>query len=114
IGHKHKAGVTGTTGVVSYLIAQTNLRMVIMWSAPYNFDFFDNRLAVGFVTSEDVADIYNRMYYGNDTAFSRDIYSRNCNIITKERGVFTIQGIMGTSHKSKVEVKIVEKYQNPA
>nr|UYP38785.1 mytiporin 22 [Mytilus galloprovincialis] len=109
IGHKHSAGVTGTTGVVSYLIGETDWRMVIMWSAPYNFDFFDNRLAVGFIKSRDDSNIYNRMYYENDDKFSRDNYCRSCNIIKDERDGFVIQGIMGTSHKSKVEVELSEK-----
>ncbi|CAG2242151.1 unnamed protein product [Mytilus edulis] len=108
IGHKHSAGVTGTTGVVSYLIGEFDLRMVIMWSAPYNFDFFDNRLAVGFINSKEDGDIYNRMYYGIDKEFARNNYCRSCNAISNERDGFIIQGIMGTSHKSKVEVELSE------
>lgn len=82
--------------------------MVIMWSAPYNFDFFDNRLAVGFVKSDDDWDIYNRMYYGTDEQFDRANYCRSCDAITHKNSGFIIQGIMGTSHKSKVEVELSE------
>ncbi|VDI29983.1 Hypothetical predicted protein [Mytilus galloprovincialis] len=110
IGHKNSASATGTTGVVSYMIGTTKLRMVVMWASPYNFDFYENYLAVGFDVNHD-KEIYNLMYYGEgrDYQFSRDSYYRNCNAVQKTKDCFTIHGIMGTSHKSKVVIELYEE-----
>ena len=61
---------TGVYGTVSWLINDLNRRVVVMWSAPFNFDFNDNTLAVG-ITDEGVVDNpekdhwFKQMYDGN-------------------------------------------------
>lgn len=78
-----------------------------MWASPYNFDFYKNYLAVGFIQNHD-DDIYHRMYNDGEKNFSKESYSRSCNVVTKKSEYFTIEGIMGTAHKSKVEVELLE------
>lgn len=83
--------------------------MCVMWSAPFNFDFFDNILAVGFQTSHKEG-IYDSMH--DSSEFSREHYATSCNTVQNTQGNFTIVGIMGTAHKSKVEIELREHDRN--
>lgn len=100
---------------MSYLVGDTDSRMVVMWSAPFYFDFYDNVLAVDFSKYHD-KDIYHRMYdeEGEDEQFSRDKYLNTCNVVKKTKDNITVEGIMGTAHKSKVAVDLKENVQRPS
>ena len=47
VGHQTLDFATGTTGVVTWDICDQDTTLVIMWSAPFNFDFYKNRFAIG-------------------------------------------------------------------
>ena len=72
VTRKRRYTATGVYGTVSWLVGSQNRRLVVMWSAPFNFNFYSNQLAVG-MTSEGVVDHpangcwFRQMYYGYDS-----------------------------------------------
>ncbi|KAH3751516.1 tereporin-Ca1-like [Dreissena polymorpha] len=55
----------GTFGVVSWEIAEKSRRIVVMWSVPYNHNFYSNWLAVG-ITKQNLnhdSGWADQMYY---------------------------------------------------
>ena len=58
---------TGTWGTVSWKIGNF-ARAIVMWSAPYNHDFYNNRLSVGIIGPYDYSKPEKwaeKMYYGH-------------------------------------------------
>lgn len=108
IMHKTGWSTSGCYGTVSWEL-QTGKRAIVMWSAPLNFAFHSNILAVGIFDggshTKDTADL---MYYKSGT-FARSKYSSVVNAIEYCDNDFCIQGTMGTSHKPKVKISIYPK-----
>ncbi|GAU89061.1 hypothetical protein RvY_01656-2 [Ramazzottius varieornatus] len=73
--HKTDHTATGSCGVVSWKLDGLGKRIVLMWSAPYSFDFHANWLAIG--TMEDQyanlisPQTFNEMYKGTESWFRR-------------------------------------------
>ena len=58
---KRYATPTGSYGTMSYDIR--NKQVIVMWSCPFNFNFYDNRLAIG-ITAEKThsTDTFSEMH----------------------------------------------------
>ncbi|XP_076449273.1 tereporin-Ca1-like [Babylonia areolata] len=109
----------GTFGTVSWLIQPMNRRLVVMWSAPFNFNHFSNWLGVG-LTGEDVIahapgnDWFDQMYYGESTPqlqFERGEYYADIRPVVCRDADFEVEGIMGSDHKAVV--KVILRPQDP-
>lgn len=116
LAHKIGFTATGTYGTASWLIPRrsekTEKRLVVMWSVPFNHDFYSNWLAVGFATPADAHhDWYKQMYYKeskNGLNFVRGEFDKSIQTIYIEDGDIRITGTMGTSHKTQVSVIVNE------
>ena len=110
---------SGTTGVVAWKIAAHStdaaeaVKLVVLWSAPYNFDHYANYLAIGFKDSSYVVDFdsYHDMYYDKlddpkSAWFTRREfhYDYNKRIIERRCGRFLATGDMGTAHDCAVKI----------
>ena len=66
---------TGSCGTVSWQIQNVNLRLIIMWSVPFNLNIHDSYVALGMVYNEgrfgSSGYWFNQMYYGQHGPFKR-------------------------------------------
>nr|KAG5686946.1 hypothetical protein BaRGS_029484 [Batillaria attramentaria] len=92
---------TGSYGTVSWKVEGLNRRVYVMWSVPFNHDYFTNWLAVGL----------SRKGYTNhpgDNALFDQMYSGKSDLnIAFERhqdGDISLEATMGSSHKAEVRV----------
>ena len=66
---------TGSCGTISWQIEGLKLRLIVMWSVPFNLNVHSSYLAVGMVYNEgrfSSSDYwFNQMYYGTHGPFKR-------------------------------------------
>ena len=103
----------GTSGVSAWKIGTTNLYLYVLWSAPFNFDFYDNKLAIGIISKEKKPDLakttFRKMYNENEEWFKLGAYYRNSIPIhiDEKTGKFKAEGIMGSTHKCVIQVTLL-------
>lgn len=113
VSHKNSGTATGTYGTVSWLIKDNNRRVVVMWSAPYNFNHYSNWMGVGITTAGVTThnnNWFDLMYYRSsdrDLGFSREEYYYTVNTILYRDAKFEIRGTMGSSHKAEAKIKVI-------
>lgn len=58
----------GTSGVLTYTIANTNLQVAVLWSVPYVYAYYSNEFNVKILENVKAdEDLYNRMYSDGTT-----------------------------------------------
>ena len=117
VGRKCGYTATGTSGTVSWLIGGDGRRLVVMWAAPFNFDFYSNRMALGF-TEENCRDHGEHWFETMDHSQNADIVlggnprinfnrmvcnDRNEEIIVNN-DILEMSGTMGTVHKPEIRI----------
>jgi hypothetical protein len=108
---------TGCAGILLWKIGDTNKAVFVMYSLPYNHDFYSNWLAVGisdYTRGPDGNDalpgnqnndvLFNKMYNGSGNFTRREYYSTIKETEFKQDR-FLIQGSMGTSHDTVIYLK---------
>ena len=111
VGHHTLNFATGTTGVVTWDIRDQDLTLVVMWSAPFNFDFYSNCFAIGLKrTFSDVNEsLYHELYGTQRTWFVRkEMYPPQFHLqpVSTRNGNFCVTGIMGTGHRCYLDIKL--------
>ena len=105
---KRFAQATGSHGTVSWDVG--GKQVIIMWSAPFNFDFYANTLAVGITDDEQQRnrrESFNEMYYGDGKSyFVREHFKDHTRDITKSDGTLSVRGSMGTSHEPIITIVV--------
>ncbi|XP_055348083.1 tereporin-Ca1-like [Paramacrobiotus metropolitanus] len=106
--HKTDHTATGTSGVVSWLINGSNERLVIMWSAPYSFDFHSNWMGVGIQSAGFQLDAktFNEMYKGEESWFRRKEFYKDTNQLVLQGRNIIVTATMGTTHKADIVVEV--------
>ncbi|XP_069134263.1 tereporin-Ca1-like [Argopecten irradians] len=110
ITHKIGGTATGTYGSVSWVIKDR--RVVVMWSVPFNHDYYTNWLAVGITKpgyKQHDENWYNTMYYESNTPvleFRRKQFYNDVNPVTFPDGEFEVEGNMGSTHISNVHITV--------
>ncbi|XP_069136922.1 tereporin-Ca1-like [Argopecten irradians] len=98
---------TGTQGDVSWLI--DGRRVIVMWEAPFNFDFYSNKLAVGIVPADaHTNSMFDVMNKGTGN-FTRGDYDNSVHTIEYCDEALCVEGTMGTSHKTQVHIQVIPK-----
>ena len=96
---------TGSYGTVSWDIK--GREVLVMWSAPFNFNHYSNWLGVGIGNvGTQTGNTYNAMYYGAPTWFKRDEYYYYTRDVTKCDDLICVRGNMGTSHHPKIRIVV--------
>ncbi|XP_060596453.1 tereporin-Ts1-like, partial [Ruditapes philippinarum] len=110
ISHKASGTATGVYGTASWLIESTAVsqqrRLVVMWSAPYDFNIHSNTLAVGITTpgqtSHPVGPTwFDKMYYDEKVAilpYIKKEFVRDFSPIIFEDAEYQEVPTMGSSH----------------
>jgi len=74
-GYKTYGTATGSCGTISWQVEGLKLRLIVMWSVPFNLAVHSSYLAIGMVYNEgrfSSADYwFNQMYYGTHGPFKR-------------------------------------------
>ncbi|XP_045199084.2 tereporin-Ca1-like [Mercenaria mercenaria] len=121
ISHKASGTATGVYGTVSWLIespgASHQRRLVVMWSAPYDFNLHSNTLAVGLTSPGDITHPsgptwFDKMYYDEQIATLKYIkkeFIRDFSPIIYEDTDYQVVATMGSSHKAQVKIHIRPK-----
>lgn len=121
ISHKASGTATGVYGTVSWLIETPDVhqqrRLVVMWSAPYDFNIFSNTLAVGITNVGETTHPpgptwFDKMYYLEKIANLKYInkeFIRDFSPIIFEDDDYQVVGTMGSSHKAQVKIHIRPK-----
>lgn len=107
ISHKNPTTATGTSGVVSWEIGKTQKRLVVMWSAPFNFDFHENVLAVGFSGDHPNFDeMYNflKCRRGESMDIAKCYYASPTLVARYDD--LEVNGAMGTAHKAVASINL--------
>ncbi|XP_033751129.1 tereporin-Ca1-like [Pecten maximus] len=98
---------TGTQGDVSWLI--DNRRVIVMWEAPFNFDFYSNKLAVGIVPSTAHTSSMFDVMNGGSGNFTRGTYDNSVHTIEYCDEALCVEGTMGTSHKTQIHIQVIPR-----
>lgn len=115
VSHKCGFTATGTSGTVSWLINGTDRRLVIAWSAPFNFDFYSNHLILGLTNKgykKHNKTWFQTMYYGQEDEamiFERVKCRFTSNEVMIDDDLFEVTGTMDTNHKPEIKVIIKPK-----
>lgn len=110
----HKTGhiAFGTFGTASWVIAKANRRAVVMWSCPFNFNHFSNKLAVGLTKSGSTNHNPNwadQMYYEKhipELNYQLGDFNGGTKYLVIRDDKFIISGTIGTSHKTKAQIYV--------
>lgn len=94
-GYKNYGTATGSCGTISWQIEGLKLRLIVMWSVPFNLGVHSSYLAVGMVYNEgrfSSSDYwFNQMYYGTHGPFKR---AEGGQAITFENEKVVVHGFM--------------------
>ncbi|KAH3882372.1 hypothetical protein DPMN_006308 [Dreissena polymorpha] len=107
---KHNLTPTGSFGVVSWRIGQSAHRLVIMWSVPFEYLFYDNTLAVGIMKSNkhdpNWADEMYDAKVDHGSWYERAKYNTQIPTLTRieESLDVAVTATMSTAHKAQVRV----------
>ena len=106
-GRKVGDSATGCVGTVSWIIGDTGKMMVIMYSAPYSFDFYSNLLAVGIFDRGSTNRFYKKWYKVPEHGFKRKAFYYDVSplFFGAEGLPFVIKGVMGASHRPEIVVQ---------
>ncbi|XP_071126466.1 tereporin-Ca1-like isoform X1 [Mytilus edulis] len=109
IAHKHGYTMTGSSGIVSWLIEKREKRVVIVWGSPF---IASNTMAVGLTTAgkdNHESSWFNTITQGKSDAnlrYEPFTYDNAIKEIIIEDKDFQICGSMGTSHKPEVKITV--------
>ena len=114
VARKTRFTATGSYGTVSWLVDVNGQRqrIVVMWSVPYDYNWYSNWLAVGItntVTHPAGGLWYDNMYNRDDTPnndFNRKKFRNNLDDLVFNLGRFEIVARMGNGHKTQVTVEV--------
>ena len=99
---------TGTFGTASWLV-NGQRRAIVMWSAPYSFDFHSNWLAVGIIgANSHVRSLADTMYEepSEESTYTLGEFYDSTRIISYCDDVICVHGTMGTAHKTFIKIEV--------
>ncbi|KAK3599913.1 hypothetical protein CHS0354_022498 [Potamilus streckersoni] len=114
VARKTSDSATGTSGTVSWLIEGQSRRIVVMWSAPYDFNFYSNWLGVGITSRGETFNAqgnswFYQMYYGSNSrslGFSRSEYYWESNPVIYQDDLIQLSATMSTGHQAQVKMTV--------
>jgi len=97
----------GCYGTLSWKIGDTNQIIVVMYSAPYSFDWHSNYLGVWIGREQPTEEFAYKMYYGGKGYLKEFYYDGNP--IHYPKGDYHVWASMGQSHQPEIVVRIAPR-----
>lgn len=95
----------GSYGTVSWNV--NGKEVLVMWSAPFNFELFSNTLAVGIAPEgEHTISSFDEMYYKTKEYFVREEYLKRTQDVSKSDLQICVEGRMSTTHYPVVRIVV--------
>ena len=105
VGHKTAHVATGCAGVLSWEIAESDEKLVLMYSIPYSQDFHSNWIGVGLYNKSSTP-TFDEMYYGYSNDFNRKDFYDDIDPVSFSTSNFAVEATCGTNHKPTIKVKL--------
>lgn len=97
----------GTWGVVTYEIENTDKKLAIMWSVPYNYGFYENWFKLSIINLNNQTDknLLDDMYYNQGMTKGKVKKAATGSETWQQEG-YILQGIMGTGGSATLNMSI--------
>jgi hypothetical protein len=104
---KTEYSVFGTWGVVTYEIENTNKKLAIMWSVPYNYSIYENwfKLAIINLDNQTNKNLLDDMYYNKGMTKGKVKNAASGSQTWQQEG-YILEGIMGTGGSATLNMSI--------
>ena len=106
----HKTAHTATGSWVRCAFDVGDIMFHFMYSAPFSFDFHSNWLAFAVCPKTDSTcrgfTAY-KLYWNTHSYIAKREYYYNIHTLKKCYGKICITGVMGTSHKPEIDIKVM-------
>ena len=98
----------GTWGVVTYEIKNTNKKLAIMWSVPYNYGIYENwfKLSIINLDSQTDKNLLDDMYYNKGMTKGKVKKAATGSETWQQEG-YILQGIMGTGGSATLNIQLI-------
>jgi len=108
-GHKTAGAACGCVGTVSWKIGDTNRKLVVMYSVPFNHDYYSNVCAAGIFALNATID-FDMMYYKSENGFKRKDFWKDLTALTYDKdSMFVVTASMGSNHRPHIKVQLKAK-----
>jgi len=110
MGSKTGWTATGCTGTAAWKIGDSGEMLVVMWSVPFDQNWYSNWCAVGILpVEEDTSRLWEKMYYEPEVGFKRMEFTNSTDpytgVVYKEHPDYAVTGFMDSSHKAYMVVR---------
>lgn len=106
-----KDSITGTSGTIAWELGHKNIHFIVMWSIPYNLNFFRPYFGIGMVhlntkfTRDMLPYWYKRMYEGEPGTFKRGRGGQS--IVYKHQDVFIMGHLERDSYQPTLNISVM-------
>eukprot|EP00094_Tigriopus_californicus_P012301 TCALIF_11890-PA protein Name:"Similar to Conoporin-Cn1 (Conus consors)" AED:0.18 eAED:0.19 QI:0/0/0/0.66/1/1/3/0/211 len=103
--------ITGSSGVIAWELGEKNIHLILMWSVPYNLNFFNAHFGFGMVhlTTKFTRDMlpywYRRMYEGDPGSYKRG--EAGTSLVYKHHDVFILGHLEADSYQPVLNVSVM-------
>jgi hypothetical protein len=106
-----KDSITGTSGTIAWELGHKNIHVIVMWSIPYNLNFFRPYFGIGMVhlntkfTKDMLPYWYRRMYDGEPGTFKRGRGGQS--VVYKHQDVFILGHLERDSYQPVLNISVM-------
>lgn len=106
IGYNEVGTSTGCSGTVSWLIGDTGLMLVVMYSIPYDHNLHSNWLGIGIFSQQATDSFFDTMYYEAEVGFKRKEFYYNVHTLYYQppSNLYVVSATCGRNCTAEIEV----------
>ena len=105
VGYKTPHAATGCAGVLTWEIDESDEKLVLMYSIPYDHNLHSNWIGVG-LCNKSITPTFDEMYYGEERDFKRKEFYNDIDPVNFSTSDFRVEATCGASHKPTIRVKL--------
>lgn len=103
--------ITGSSGTIAWELGHKNIHFIVMWSLPYNMNFYNAHFGLGMVhlstkfTRDMLPYWYKRMYEGEPGTFKRGLAGQS--IVYKHQDVFILGHLSKDTYHPVLNISVM-------
>ena len=103
--------ITGSSGTIAWELGHKNIHFIVMWSLPYNMNFYNAHFGLGMVhlstkfTRDMLPYWYKRMYEGEPGTFKRGLAGQS--IVYKHQDVFILGHLTQDTYHPVLNISVM-------